>query len=45
MKKMVDGHRKGMEILRDEFGYNEMFRRPGDQFRVVSSFRPRKATF
>jgi hypothetical protein len=45
MQKMVDGHRKGLTILRDEFGYNEMFRRPGDTFGVQSSFRPRKATF
>lgn len=40
-KKCVLGHRSGMQMLQNEFGYNPIYRRPGDTFQAKSSFVPR----
>eukprot|EP00615_Pteridomonas_danica_P009330 CAMPEP_0114359974 /NCGR_PEP_ID=MMETSP0101-20121206/23446_1 /TAXON_ID=38822 ORGANISM="Pteridomonas danica, Strain PT" /NCGR_SAMPLE_ID=MMETSP0101 /ASSEMBLY_ACC=CAM_ASM_000211 /LENGTH=199 /DNA_ID=CAMNT_0001503839 /DNA_START=45 /DNA_END=644 /DNA_ORIENTATION=+ len=40
-KKCAKNHSVGIQILQQNFGYNPIFRRPGDTFEAKSSFIPR----
>lgn len=41
---IVDQFRKGQGILRDEFGYNKIYRRPHDTFYAYGTVEPPKHT-
>ena len=40
-RRCVDAHAAGLGILKDDFDYHAMFRRPADSFMAYSTFMPK----